>query len=79
MRSFSEIERFLERDIQKNPLPEELGEAPEYQKSSPHKTVVDVEDDIVEANRNKGTRIGIGITRRTRIGKIRRNRTINIF
>ncbi len=37
MRSFSEIERFLERDIQKNPLPEGLGEAPEYQKSSPHK------------------------------------------
>ena len=32
-----EIERFLERDIQKNPLPEGLGEAPEYQKSSPHK------------------------------------------
>ena len=37
MRSFSEIERFLERDIQKNPLPEGLGEAPEYQKVSPHK------------------------------------------
>ena len=37
MRSFSEIERFLERDIQKNALPEGLGEAPEYQKSSPHK------------------------------------------
>ena len=37
MRSFSEIERFLERDIQKNPLPEGLGEAPEYHKSSPHK------------------------------------------
>jgi superfamily II DNA/RNA helicase len=38
MRSFSEIERFLERDIPKNPLPEGLGEAPEYQKSSPHKS-----------------------------------------
>jgi superfamily II DNA/RNA helicase len=38
MRSFSEIERFLERDIQKNPLPEGLGEAPEYHKSSPHKS-----------------------------------------
>ena len=37
MRSFSEIERFLERDIQKNPLPEGLGEALEYHKSSPHK------------------------------------------
>ena len=31
------VERFLERDIQKNALPEGLGEAPEYQKSSPHK------------------------------------------
>ncbi len=38
MRSFSEIERFLERDIQKNPLPEGLGEAPEYHKSSPRKS-----------------------------------------
>ena len=38
MRSFSEIERFLERDISKNPLPEGLGEAPEYCKSSPHKS-----------------------------------------
>ena len=38
MRSFSEIERFLEHDIQKNPLPEGLGEAPEYHKSSPHKS-----------------------------------------
>ena len=38
MRCFSEIERFLERDIQKNPLPEGLGEAPEYHKSSPHKS-----------------------------------------
>ena len=26
-----------ERDIQKNPLPDGLGEAPAYQKSSPHK------------------------------------------
>ena len=38
MRNFSDIERFLERDIQKNPLPEGLGEAPEYKKSSPHKS-----------------------------------------
>ena len=37
MRNFADIERFLERDIQKNPLPEGLGEAPAYQKSSPHK------------------------------------------
>ena len=38
MRNFSEIERFLERDIHKNPLPEGLGEAPEYHLSSPHKS-----------------------------------------
>ncbi len=38
MRSFSDIERFLERDILKNPMPEGLGEAPEYQKSTPHKS-----------------------------------------
>ena len=38
MRSFSDIERFLERDIQKNTLPEGLGEAPVYQKSVPHKS-----------------------------------------
>ena len=38
MRSFSDIERFLERDIQKNTLPEGLGEAPVYQKSIPHKS-----------------------------------------
>lgn len=37
MRNFADIERFLERDIQKNPLPDGLGEAPVYQKSSPHK------------------------------------------
>lgn len=37
MRNFADIERFLERDIQKNPLPDDLGEAPAYQKSSPHK------------------------------------------
>ena len=37
MRNFADIERFLERDIQKNPLPDGLGEAPTYQKSSPHK------------------------------------------
>ena len=38
MRNFSDIERFLDRDIQKNPLPEGLGEGPKYQKSSPHKS-----------------------------------------
>ena len=38
MRSFSGIERFLERDIQKNPLPDGLGEAPVYQKSAHHKS-----------------------------------------
>jgi superfamily II DNA/RNA helicase len=38
MRSFSGIERFLDRDIQKNPLPDGLGEAPVYQKSAPHKS-----------------------------------------
>ena len=38
MRSFSGIERFLERDIQKNPLPDGLGVAPVYQKSAPHKS-----------------------------------------
>ena len=38
MCSFSGIERFLERDIQKNPLPDGLGEAPVYQKSAPHKS-----------------------------------------
>ena len=37
MRNFADIERFLERDIQKNPLPDGLGEAPAYQKSLPHK------------------------------------------
>ena len=38
MRFFSNIERFLEKDITKNPLPEELGEAPVYQKSAPRKS-----------------------------------------
>ena len=37
MRAFSAIERFLERDIHKNPLPEELGEGPEYKTNTPHK------------------------------------------
>jgi superfamily II DNA/RNA helicase len=37
MRYFGDIERFLERDIQKNPLPEGLGEGPEYKASAPHK------------------------------------------
>jgi superfamily II DNA/RNA helicase len=37
MRYFSDIERFLEKDIVKNPLPEGMGEAPVYQKSTPRK------------------------------------------
>ena len=35
MRYFADIERFLERDIVKNPLPEGLGEGPAYQPSAP--------------------------------------------
>ena len=35
MRYFSDIERFLEREILQNPLPEELGEGPEYKPSAP--------------------------------------------
>ena len=35
MRYFSDIERFLERDIQKNPLPDGLGEGPEYGRATP--------------------------------------------
>ncbi len=38
MRYFSDIERFLEKDIHKNPLPEGLGEAPEYQVAAPRKS-----------------------------------------
>ena len=38
MRYFSDIERFLERDIQKNTLPEGLGEGPEYRTSGPRKS-----------------------------------------
>ena len=37
MRYFADIERFLEKDIQKNPLPEGLGEGPEYKASAPRK------------------------------------------
>ena len=37
MRSFADIERFLEKDIQKNPLPAGLGEGPEYKTSAPRK------------------------------------------
>jgi superfamily II DNA/RNA helicase len=36
MRYFADIERFLERDIHKNPLPEGLGEGPEYRTNAPH-------------------------------------------
>ena len=35
---FRDIERFLEKDIQKNPVPEELGEAPAYRSGSHHKS-----------------------------------------
>ncbi len=38
MRYFSDIERFLERDIHKNALPEGLGEGPEYRPSAPRKS-----------------------------------------
>ena len=38
MRYFSNIERFLEKDIQKNPLPEVLGEGPEYKVVSARKS-----------------------------------------
>lgn len=37
IRYFADIERFLERDIPKNSLPEELGEGPAYQPSAPRK------------------------------------------
>lgn len=38
MRYFGDIERFLERVIEKNALPEGLGEGPEYQSASPRKS-----------------------------------------
>ena len=38
MRYFSDIERFLERDIHKNPLPDGLGDGPEYTLVSPRKS-----------------------------------------
>ncbi len=38
MRFFSDIERFLGKDITKNPLPDALGEAPEYKVSAPRKS-----------------------------------------
>lgn len=38
MRYFSDIERFLEKDITKNPLPEGLGEAPKYRPTAPRKS-----------------------------------------
>ena len=37
MRYFAASGRFLEKDIQKNPLPEGLGEGPEYKVASPRK------------------------------------------
>ena len=38
MRYFADIERFLERNITKNPLPEELGEGPTYKTAGPRKS-----------------------------------------
>ena len=38
MRYFSGIERFLEKEITKNPLPEELGDGPAYHVSAPRKS-----------------------------------------
>jgi len=37
IRYFADIERFLERDITKTPLPEGLGEGPEYKSGNPRK------------------------------------------
>lgn len=37
MRAFADIERFLEKEITKNPLPEELGEGPKYEPTAPRK------------------------------------------
>jgi superfamily II DNA/RNA helicase len=37
MRYFAAIERFLRKDILKNPLPEELGEGPQYTTAAPRK------------------------------------------
>ncbi len=37
-RYFADIERFIERDITKNQLPEELGEGPEYKPAAPRKS-----------------------------------------
>lgn len=37
MRYFADIERFLEREIPKNPLPDGLGEEPEYKPVAPRK------------------------------------------
>ena len=38
MRYFADIERFLEKDILKNPLPEGLGGGPEYKATAPRKS-----------------------------------------
>ncbi|MCR5198897.1 MAG: DEAD/DEAH box helicase, partial [Prevotella sp.] len=38
MRYFADIERFLERDIPKNALPEGLGEGPKYEPTAPRKS-----------------------------------------
>ena len=37
IRYFADIERFLERDIPKNTIPEGLGEGPEYKPTAPRK------------------------------------------
>lgn len=62
MRNFSDIERFLERDIRKNALPKELGEAPEYKKSSPRKN-----------SRGRGGRHRGGKQRKNRNSKEKKN------
>ncbi len=38
MRAFADIERFLEKTVVKTPLPEELGEGPEYNPHAPRKS-----------------------------------------
>jgi superfamily II DNA/RNA helicase len=58
MRFFSDIERFLGKDITKNPLPDALGEAPEYKVSAPRKST-----------RGRGGRVRGGYHQRRNKGK----------
>ena len=64
MRYFSEIERFLERDIQKNALPEGLGDGPEYAISGPRKS-----------SRGRGGRSRSGKSRHQTSGSENNNRS----